>query len=178
MPRTSVFRRTSCYRLMNGIKDMVGYRATLNLSFSLGDNSSQSCSHEDDVETGAILVSQTCMATIIAVGGWGLNHVVILGVDCVTNIHGCSIWINCCWPPLGFARKEAYCHDGCWPQHARKHIALVCSSFRVSTGAHVPILDYYYCRMVLVGRFIGGLGLGQVLPISLFMEALWRLLRF
>lgn len=42
---------------MNGVKDMVGYREALNLSYSLPGNSSDSCSSEDDVETSAILVS-------------------------------------------------------------------------------------------------------------------------
>ncbi len=50
---------------INGVKDMVGYRKTLNLSYDLDDrggggNSSQSCSFEDDVETSAILVSTRC----------------------------------------------------------------------------------------------------------------------
>jgi hypothetical protein len=39
---------------MNGLKNIHGYRAALNLSY--GDNSSGSCDPEDDVETGAILV--------------------------------------------------------------------------------------------------------------------------
>ena len=39
---------------------MVGYRMTLNLSYntlSAGENSSQSCNFEDDVETSSILVN-------------------------------------------------------------------------------------------------------------------------
>ena len=44
---------------MNGVKDMQGYRVALNLSYVLpdGGNSSESCDSQDDVETGAILVS-------------------------------------------------------------------------------------------------------------------------
>lgn len=47
------------FRSLNGVKDMVGYRMTLNLSYdsvSGGGNSSQSCNLLDDVETSAILV--------------------------------------------------------------------------------------------------------------------------
>ncbi len=47
------------YRSLNGIKDMVGYRMTLNLSYDTvgrDDNSSLSCNFEDDVETSSILV--------------------------------------------------------------------------------------------------------------------------
>ncbi len=46
-------------RSLNGIKDMVGYRMTLNLSYDTvgrDDNSSRSCNFEDDVETSSILV--------------------------------------------------------------------------------------------------------------------------
>ena len=42
-------------RFINGVKDMVGYRVSMNLS-TLGSNSSESCFFNDDVETGAILV--------------------------------------------------------------------------------------------------------------------------
>ena len=44
---------------INGVKDMLGYRQALKLSYlsvSEGDNSSESCNFEDDVETSAILV--------------------------------------------------------------------------------------------------------------------------
>lgn len=41
---------------INGVKDMVGYRRTLNLG-----NTTGSCGSEDDVETTAILVR--CVAT-------------------------------------------------------------------------------------------------------------------
>ncbi len=46
------------FRSLNGVKDMVGYRMALNLSYTLlnQDNSSQSCGFDDDVETSSILV--------------------------------------------------------------------------------------------------------------------------
>ena len=47
-------------RFMNGVKDMEGYRMTLDLQYlppPAPGNSSKSCDSQDDVETGAILVS-------------------------------------------------------------------------------------------------------------------------
>lgn len=42
---------------MNGVKDMEGYRETVNLSWELGgDNDTASCDSDDGVGTGAILV--------------------------------------------------------------------------------------------------------------------------
>ena len=46
-------------RSMSGVKDMVGYRITLNLSYNSAldeHNSTQSCNFQDDAETSAILV--------------------------------------------------------------------------------------------------------------------------
>ena len=49
-------------RSINGVKDMAGYRQTLNLSFMPSaegsGNASESCDSDDSVETTAILVSR------------------------------------------------------------------------------------------------------------------------
>ena len=43
-----------CHRAINGVKDMVGFRQTFNLSYGSDGNETAQC--EDDVETSAVLV--------------------------------------------------------------------------------------------------------------------------
>lgn len=111
---------------INGVKDMVGYRVSMNLS-TFGSNSSGSCYFDDDVETGAIL---GLIISLVFAGG--LIGSIVAGVFSDILGRKPTIIIGACLISLGSLLHTAAVHIG----------------------------------MALVGRLIGGFGLGVLYQVN------------
>lgn len=112
--------------------DMAGYRQTLNLSYPLPENSSnttdsESCDAHDDVETAAILVGKDVEARIIT-----SEDVFISGFDSVIVASGLSGRSSDCWDYLRLSRQEASSDSWWYPGVVQWHTP--CSSYQLVVG--------------------------------------------